>query len=194
MSAVLTILVWVLLGVLALILLASVLPLRIELALRKREIWLYSAVLRPFAGYGPRFVVADSKTGSKIKQHEAKEKNRKSDSKSRRQRNTAHSDPLLFLQAAVDLLTRLWRLVRVDSAKVDVTLGLGDPADTGQAFGLLAPFVYGSCAMRRVQVQVEPVFNRAVFRGRAELSISLIPVFLLPPLVVFGWSVLGPKS
>ncbi|MBW4706820.1 DUF2953 domain-containing protein [Roseobacter sp. YSTF-M11] len=187
MSIVGAILIWLLIGALALILLAGVLPLRIELALHKREAWVYSAKLYLFAGYGPRVLLADSRKKSKATDREAAKKGRKSSF-------DWQGDPLRFLRAILRLLARMLKHVHVDHAKIDMAFGLGDPADTGQAFGLLAPVVYGCKRLRRVQVHVEPVFHNTVLRGRADLNISLVPVFLLLPLVRFGWSVFGPNT
>lgn len=183
---------WILLTILALVVLGSFLPLRLDLALRKQEIWTYSAALRPFAGIGPRILLAGSHKQRNSRHRGAEPKKRASVVKRGKAGHIWQGEPFGVMREATRFLLCLLRRIRVDRARIDLTFGLGDPAETGQAFGLLAPIIYGTCAERRMQVRVEPEFDKAVLRGCADLSVSLIPAFLLPPLIRFGWYVFGP--
>lgn len=186
LGAVLTVLAWGLLAAFVLLILAAALPLRVELALNKREAWAYRAVLRPLAGFGPRIVLRDSAD-------RAKSKRSKSDRKRGKAPTFGRQDPLRSLRVLTRLATDLLHHVRVDKALLDMTFGLGDPAETGQAFGIVAPLIYSGVALPRTCLRVEPDFAHTILRGRGDFAVSLIPITLVPLLVRFGWSAFGPR-
>lgn len=78
--------------------------------------------------------------------------------------------------------------IRVDSLDLDARIGTGDPADTGRLFGYAAPLVYG-IARETVSLRLIPDFDRAVFEGRAELALHLIPIAVLGPVIQLAWAV-----
>ena len=185
MAIVLTVLFWVAALALLLILLAGALPLRIELGVRKNEAWRCSAVLRPFAGFGPKIRLSERKPSHTT---------RKTAKKPRKRGQLLRANPMRVVLATQQLLGELLHRVRFDRADIDMTLGLGDPADTGQAFGMLAPLVYGAHATPRMNIRLQPVFEKAALRGRADMRLSLIPILLVMPFVRFGWALFGAKT
>ena len=75
---------------------------------------------------------------------------------------------------------------------LDASFGCADPADTGEIFGLMTPFIYGTSGLSGVDMRLEPVFGEVGLRGRASLDLSFVPIALLPPAARFGWAVFGP--
>ncbi|MFY0312449.1 DUF2953 domain-containing protein [Leisingera sp. D0M16] len=161
----------------ALIVLVLVSPLRIELVLRKEAGLAFTAALRPLGGFGPRIRLS----GRRKTPPAGKKPGRKRPFDARR-----------LVPAAARLAAVILRRIRIRTLILDAKFGSGDPAETGQLYGMLAPLVYGSLPARRLQVSVKPVFDRAVLSGRAELDVSLVPAALIVPAVRFGWDAFGP--
>ena len=176
---------WVLVAVLLLLVLIMALPLRIEMHLSREEALRYSVALRPFGRFGPRIPLSDrrkkaSKAAPKLKSGKRKNGGR------------WMKKPKRLVGAAVRLVMELVGCVRVEAATLDLRFGLGDPAETGQAYGQMAPLIYGTAPAPRLHINVEPVFDRAELSGRVALDVSLVPLMLVPPFVRFGWSAFGP--
>ncbi|UWQ39803.1 DUF2953 domain-containing protein (plasmid) [Leisingera aquaemixtae] len=174
LGAALAVLLAALLGLTVLVL---VLPLRIELVLRKEAELAFSAALRPFGGIGPRIRLS----GRRKPPETAQEPGRK-----------RRYDPRRLVPAAGRLAAAVLRRIRIRALILDAKFGLGDPAQTGQLYGMLAPLVYGTLPARRLQVAVQPVFDRAELSGRAELDVTVVPAALIVPAVRFGWDTFGP--
>ena len=169
---------------LAVVIGALALPLRCELDLIKDDVWHFKAAARPFGRFGPRIPMSRSKkTADKDKPARKKKKRART-----RKRNLQNIG-----RAALQLVVDFMRCVKIDTAMVDVRFGLGDPAETGHAYGILAPIIYGCPQSSRVRMTVEPVFDRAVLNGRASLVVCLTPAALLGPVLRFGWSFLGSR-
>ena len=166
-----------LVALLALIVLVLVSPLRIELVLRKDTALVFSAALRPLGGFGPRIGLS----GRRKAPPADKEPGRKRPFEARR-----------VVPAIARLAAAVLRRIRIRALILDAKFGSGDPAETGQLYGMLAPLVYGSLPARRLQISVQPVFDRAVLSGRAELDVSVVPAALIGPAVRFGWDAFGP--
>ncbi len=186
MAAALTILIWLLAVFLLLVILAIAMPLRIELVLRKDLQWRYLAALRPYGRFGPRIVLSNRKKKSKAEKTITTKKKKGMGSRFLR------SNPRAILQAVVRLVADIFHSVHFHQATLDAKFGLDDPSETGQAFGMLAPVIYGSAPCHRVRMNVEPVFDHATLTGTARLDLSLIPAALLAAAVRFGWRIFGP--
>jgi len=79
-------------------------------------------------------------------------------------------------RAGVALARQLLRLIRVHRIEGVLIYGAGDPADTGQVYGLLMPV----CVVSQGRFQVHPDFHNAVLGGRLDVELSVIPLALLP--------------
>ena len=178
------ILIWGLIVVLALLLLALAMPLRLELLLSKQEAVQFTAALRPFGRFGPRISLSDR--GRKKPKAKAKP------DRPTKKRGTWKINPKRVVRASVRLVMDLVGLVRLEAASFDLRFGLGDPAETGQVFGQMTPLIYGTSGMPRVHVDVQPAFDRALLEGRVALDMSLVPLRILPPFARFGWAAFGP--
>ncbi|MDF0601521.1 DUF2953 domain-containing protein [Psychromarinibacter sp. C21-152] len=100
-----------------------------------------------------------------------------------------------MIRAAPRLLQDLLRQVRIERLDLDGCFGLGDPAETGQVFGMLAPLAYGGGWMLGpgARLAVTPVFDRACLEGRGDVMVAVVPLALVPPAIRFAWAVFGPR-
>ncbi|AHD03731.1 hypothetical protein [Leisingera methylohalidivorans] len=57
---------------------------------------------------------------------------------------------------------------------------------------MLTPLVYGMSCTRKLRVNLQPTFDRAVLTGRAELDASWVPAAFIVPADRFGWAAFGP--
>ncbi len=83
--------------------------------------------------------------------------------------------------------------VRIERLRLNGIFGFGDPALTGEVFGLAAPALYAAPLSDRWEVALRPDFDRDRLEGIAECDVALRPVALLGPLAGFGWRALGPR-
>lgn len=186
MSIALSFLGWILIALLALLVAAMLMPVRLELSLHKDVVWRGTAAVRPFGRFGPRIVLRRGKAANKTG---------KSDRKPGKKRAWRRRLKLRGMQVAtafLRLVSDILRKTRIATARLDVQFGLGDPAETGQVYGFLAPVIHGLHAMKTVSVTARPVFDRACLSGKAELDLSLVPAALLAPAARFGWTMLRP--
>lgn len=177
---------WLLAALVAVLLAVIILPLRCEIRASAGEVFRYKVRLQPFARSGPRLAVVDSERLHR-KTYKVKRKT------ARRRKDRPRRDPRSFLQPGLRLVREFFERLHIDNAMLDLRFGAANPSDTGQIYGALVPFVYGSVGCRHFDVKVEPVFDRAVFNGRAALDIRLTPVQLVLPLARFGWRAFGPR-
>jgi hypothetical protein len=147
--------------------------------------------LRFLGGAVPWIAVYDSTRPRKPKRKATAPKPPK---RKKRTRATGKGGAGRMLRAGPGLIGGLIRQIRVERCRVECRFGLGDPADTGQAYGLLAPLVFappwgwdGAGA-----VVLTPDFERACLEGEAEVALAVVPARLLPPIVRFAWAAFGP--
>ena len=186
MAIAVTILPWVLGIAFGLLVLAMVLPLRLELLLTKADVWQFRAALRPFGRFGPRIAMSGGEKKPQVAAAKARP--------SRKNRKARRASPQHLAKAAVRFAVDFIKLVHISKAKLEMRFGLGDPGDTGQVFGLLSPLIYGTPAGPDIRMRIEPDFDDIVLSGRAELDLSLVPAALLGPLIRLGWVVLWPAK
>jgi len=89
------------------------------------------------------------------------------------------------------LLFRIIRLVRrfgLDGMSVSGTAGLGDPATTGMAFGMLQSFRF--TIPEKVVLDVEPDFARRCFEGKGTVQMHFCLITVLVFLFRLGWDCL----
>jgi len=184
MALIVQIFAWALLALLAVVVLALVMPLRLELHVSRETSLRFSAALRPFGRYGPRILLSDGQD-----QPKAPKKPRR---KKRARRGFGKMQPKRFAQAAIRLVMELIGLVRVETVMLDLRFGMGDPGETGQVYGQMTPLIYGTSGISRVFVNIEPLFDRAALAGRTVLDLSLVPARVVLPFVRFGWAAFGP--
>lgn len=107
----------------------------------------------------------------------------------------AHGDRgLRALRALPCLLLSVMRHLRVEGLRLDGTFGTGDPALTGQIYGMLTPLAFGASGCERLSVTIRPSFGSACLSGSGEGSLRFTPAALIGPLLRFGWAVIAPQG
>ncbi|MBP0482617.1 DUF2953 domain-containing protein [Sagittula salina] len=96
-----------------------------------------------------------------------------------------------MLRAVPQLVAKLLSCVHIDRLLLDIVFGTGDPATTGETFGALAPFLYGTPRPAGWNAAVRPDFDNARLEGSAACELRLRPLALAGPLLGFVWSVFG---
>jgi hypothetical protein len=66
--------------------------------------------------------------------------------------------------------------------------GLGDPADTGRLWGLLAPFIALLWALDAPSIELEPAFSRRCLKLDCQATIRVVPGLLLAVLLGYGFT------
>lgn len=178
---------WTLLALVVLLGGALALPVCFDFSVRLGQDSRYRIVARPLWGRGPRITLVDSRRPQR-----RTGKTRKAKTAPRRRRKSRTRPNSAIGLAIFELIGRLFACVRFDFLHVDGRFGTGDPAETGQLFGMAAPLIYNAGSMPRTLVSLRPVFDRACVSGIAKARLSVIPLTLLPPLVRFGWVAFGP--
>jgi len=173
------------LAVLLLFLLCLPIELSVRAELRERRrlqlkfTWLFGLVNREI-------------TGKKEKRGEKKETG-KSTKKRRR------LDPRIIFSIIQNkgLLPRLKTLVKDLFSRLkfrdlaaDLTIGLGDPGDTGMLFAFIGPVTAFFGSSHRHRIAIKPSFDsEAVLHGDTKGTIKIYPVQLIPPFFKFVFSV-----
>jgi len=96
-----------------------------------------------------------------------------------------------FREVVARLLRRCRRWVDVAEIRGRARVGLGDPADTGMAIGILQPVLVAVGQLPRVDLRVYPDFEEAKLQGQLEGAIRAVPAGLVPPVIAF---VLTPET
>ena len=182
MSVVLIILgaTFALLLVLVMVLLS--LPVLMDFRLSRHQALRFLLSARPLGGHGPRITIIDSNRPRKPK---PAQKNNEALEKSKKRRTGMR---VLFGSEALRLVASLLRLIHFERLRAEAVFGLGDPADTGQIFGLLTPVIYGTGSC----IRLEPVFDGPCLEGFCEATFRVRPIALALPLLRFVWQVFGP--
>ncbi|MDU8911623.1 DUF2953 domain-containing protein [Aestuariicoccus sp. MJ-SS9] len=170
-------------ALLALAVLALVLPLRVWLAFDTGARRKLAVQVQPLGRFGPRVPVT-GRAG----------KSRTSKPKAHKKRRPRLRGRAIGWAPVKRLIAGVTGAIHLEEARLDAAFGLGDPADTGQAFGLLTPLIYGSAGAPRSDVVLRPVFDRACLEGTGHLLWRARPVAVLWPMARFGWEAFGPTA
>lgn len=90
-----------------------------------------------------------------------------------------------FLRSLGDLLRGLFGAVQVQSLRIDLSVGLSDPADTAEAFGLMMAVLIPLEAVAPLRSQLAPSFAEERLAGSFEGRLRVVPIKTLPPLARF---------
>jgi len=93
-----------------------------------------------------------------------------------------------FMEKTVGLVWSIFRRIRLKELKIDLNVGLDNPADTGILFALVGPVLPLVNLPRQCHVNVEPSFQEATIDGKAILSFSIFPIALAVPFMKFVFS------
>jgi len=87
------------------------------------------------------------------------------------------------------LLKGILSHLRIRDLMADITVGLGDPADTGLLFAIIGPTIFFLGSSHFHEVRVQPSFeDEIVFKGYVSGALTLLPVQMVIPLLRFALS------
>ncbi|MGC9515779.1 MAG: DUF2953 domain-containing protein [Methanocrinis sp.] len=96
-----------------------------------------------------------------------------------------------FLGTLSHLFRGLLGAIQVQPLKIDIAIGLSDPADTGEALGLLWAALSPIEALTPVRSKIEPAFSEERLEGSFEGRLRIVPLKIIPPLAHF---ILSPPA
>lgn len=175
-------LIW-LLAVLVIVFIAlGATPVRCELRASREQHTRFLVRLHLLGGYAPGMAIVDS----------ARPRKKKKTSKDHRTRATKEKDQKTkrraTLDAVIDLVVGVLGRIRFNHLSVKGRFGTGDPAETGEIYGYLAPLAFGvNPPCPRVNLALEPVFDTACLEGSIVGELEVVPLRLIPPFARFGW-------
>ena len=164
-------------------------PVRLKVLGRNapRVRWMLTAKL--FWGLSPQVRIYDSSRRRAKKRDKAAPKRA-----SQEVTRTRRVDGPRFVTAALKLIVEILRRVSIVRFRIDADLGLGDPAQTGQLFGFLAPVVYGGPRTSKISIDLRPDFVSARASGQIDIELSFVPAAFILPGVRFAWRAFGPQT
>ena len=87
------------------------------------------------------------------------------------------------------LLKDILRRLKIRDLTADITVGLGDPADTGLLFAVIGPATFFLGSSQVHEIRVRPSFeDEAVFEGYLSGALRLLPIQLVIPFLRFVFS------
>lgn len=87
------------------------------------------------------------------------------------------------------LLKDVLRRLKIRDLTADITVGLGDPADTGLLFAVIGPATFFLGSSQVHEIRVRPSFkDEAVFEGYLSGALRLLPIQLVIPFLRFVFS------
>lgn len=93
-----------------------------------------------------------------------------------------------FLRRLVRLLRRLAGRIHVRRLRLYLRLGLDDPADTGQLWGVVGPLAWAAPVPTGADLAIEPEFTGATFQFNGEGAVRIVPIEILALLIAFALS------
>jgi hypothetical protein len=185
-------LVWGLLSALVVLLLligiVLATPVKLAFTMRTSPEWRLLVVARLLGGLTPAIAIHDSEHQQQREKAPRAKKKKKTTRPHRRSGRIPRA-----MTAAPQLLSGLLRLIHLERLAIDADIGLADPADTGQLYGMLAAANHACSRPPSVSIVVRPDFSGARTSGELDASLSFVPLLLIPPGVRFAWRVFGPR-
>jgi len=190
-------LLWTLFGMVGLAVAVVLLPLRLRFAAGSAPVAHARVEFSPLGGLLPWIGLYDSTRSGEQPAGLAEEPSGRGPKPPRKRRAGRRPgvDVRRMFCALPDFLGGLLRVFRFDRLEIEGVFGLGDPADTGAAYGMIAPSLMaaGYALGRPDAVRVVPDFGRQALEGRGEAEITVMPARAIAPTVRFLWRVFGPR-
>jgi len=187
---VLTALLWGLAALVGLVLVALALPIRVAAEARTRPERRLRLTVALLGGALPLPAIT---AGPPASSPEAAP-DRARPARKRRRRRRGRKRPVERITAIPvrQVLGDLRRGLRLRKLRIDGRIGLGDPAETGQLWGWLAPALYGLPMPESAEVTLAPAFGGPALEGtlEAEGEVRLVPLARLGLRVL--WALHGP--
>ena len=119
-------------------------------------------------------------------------KRKPKEEKKKKERNIK---PLLAMLRTGGFLRRLFRFIRdilrllsIHELKLDLRVGLDDPADTGLLLAAVGPAMVSTRYFPWLDVRIEPDFDRENLRGYCKGDVRAFPIRFVAPLILFVFS------
>ncbi|UEC42794.1 MAG: hypothetical protein METHAR1v1_870002 [Methanothrix sp.] len=90
-----------------------------------------------------------------------------------------------FLESLSRLLRSLLGTLQLRSLSIDMRIGLPDPAETGEAFGLISAALAPLKAFSPVRARIVPSFAGEEIAGSVEGGLRIWPIKAVPPITRF---------
>ncbi|MEJ2362418.1 MAG: DUF2953 domain-containing protein [Gammaproteobacteria bacterium] len=84
-----------------------------------------------------------------------------------------------FRQRLIRFGQDLWQAIHKRDVRVQLRIGLDDPADTGQLWALMGPLAALAGVSQSVNIAIQPDFNQSTFEFDSSGRIRLIPLQLI---------------
>ena len=89
-----------------------------------------------------------------------------------------------LLRRVQQLASRLFRRVKLQAFDLHTVFGLDSPADTGMAYGFLAPLLVMAEA-RGLNIECRPMFLESGLRGTCSVALRVRPLLVVGAVVAF---------
>lgn len=93
-----------------------------------------------------------------------------------------------FLARLTRLLGRLWGGIHIRRLRLQVLLGLDDPADTGRLWGMVGPLALVVPVPAGADLAIQPEFSGAAFQIDGEGAVRILPIEIIATLLAFALS------
>jgi len=93
-----------------------------------------------------------------------------------------------FISLLIRMLRRLKACIHIRQLRLHILLGLDDPADTGQLWGMIGPLALAIPVPAGANVAIQPEFTGAAFLVDGEGAIRIIPIEIIGSLIAFALS------
>lgn len=184
--------VWAILGVVGLLLLLIVIvvatPMHLRLVAEAGDRFDAEAEVRVLWGLAPRVSLKAERHGHRVAKVLRKPRKRKPVRRQEPQEEHDDGDRITaaevsrLLMALPDAALSALPRIHLDRLSLRAVFGFDDPADTGQVFGQLTPWIYG-VPCEKFDVQVRPDFDGKRFEGSAEVAVHLTLLAVAWPLL-----------
>lgn len=162
-------------------------PVMLALTLEMSPTWRLSTSVRLIGGLTPAISFRnDGRKNQQIKTETAAK------AKGRALRRSS-TDIFRAISATPRLLAEILRRLRINHLAVDADVGLGDPADTGQLFGMVLAVTHAMPSKQNVSIVIRPDFAKSRASGRIDAELSFIPLTLIGPGARFAWHIMGSR-
>ena len=118
-----------------------------------------------------------------VKDRKRKKKPEKEKSNKKRKRRIKPFIAMLrskgFLRRLFRFIRDVFRVSRIREFRLDLRIGLSDPAETGMLFAAIAPVVAQFRIFTPLDIQIQPDFEQAGLQGYAKGNVRIFPIQLI---------------
>ena len=188
MALLLSIILWLLLGLLILVGVALITPVFVRIDLTTSPRFTYRVEICALTQTAPRLALVEGPHKGPVS--DSSPKPTKARPRKKGPRGRIHGS---VIRAVPQLIQGILSQIHLKELKVDANIGLGDPADTGRLCGILMPLRYTVPMPESVSVDLRPNFTRTCLNGSLAAVVRVTAVTLLVPLTRFVWCVYGSR-